>query len=58
MKVKALYKAHLIRGPASTIELSLVDKIELGRAYQNVTGTLLIIILLDCPDNLLSMKNE
>ena len=40
MKVKALYKAHLIRGPASKTELSLVDKIELGRAYQNVTGTL------------------
>ena len=28
----------LIRGPASKTELSLVDKIELARAYQNITG--------------------
>ena len=27
-----------IRGPASKTELSLVDKIELARAYQDITG--------------------
>ena len=28
----------LVRGPASKTEISLVDKIELARAYQDITG--------------------
>ena len=37
-KLKWPWDEYLIRGPASKTELSLVDKIELARAYQNITS--------------------
>ena len=41
-------RLNFFRGPASKTDISLVDKIELARAYQNITSN----SLLDIPINL------